>query len=284
VDFLKRAMRVDPHYPVNRLHFLGLAQFCLGQFEEALATLESAHARKPKFGEWPLWATYGQLGREQKGAALLAEHMQQKGSTAGLPAENLLKYYPFRDSKDADRFIDGLRKAGLPRPWNPVYRGHYEEAITRAEQAIGLNPNDAEAQFTMGETLIYAGRSAKAVEFIKRAMALKPEYPPYFLWYLGLARFCLEQYEDALISLEKYYKRKSRPSRVVPKWLLAATYAQLGRQQEALETLSKFMKSRGYYKEYSVEKVLKDNYYAFKNQENKDRIAEGLHKAGLPMK
>jgi adenylate cyclase len=196
----------------------------------------------------------------------------------------MLKYFPFRDSKDADRFIDGLLKAGLPRPWNPVYRGHYEEAITRAEQAVDLNPNDAEAQFTMGETLIYAGRSAEAVEFIKRAMKINPKYPSYYLWHFGLAQFCLEQYEDALTSLEDYYKRKSKPARVVPKWLLAATYAQLGRQQEALEVLSKFMERRVYYKSYSVDKVLKDNYYAFKNQKYKDRLAEGLHKAGLPMK
>jgi hypothetical protein len=32
-----------------------------------------------------------------------------------------------------------------------------------------------------------------------------------------------------------------------------------------------------------VDKALKDNYYAFKNQEYKDRLAEALHKAGLPM-
>jgi tetratricopeptide (TPR) repeat protein len=136
----------------------------------------------------------------------------------------------------------------------------------------------------MGETLIYAGRSADAVEFIDRAMELNPEYPSYYLWYLGLAQFCLEQYEDALTSLEEYYERKSHPVRRVPKWLLTATYTQLGRQQEAAEALSKLMNSRAYYKAYSVEKVLRDNYYGFKNQKNKDRLAEGLHKAGLPMK
>jgi len=74
-----------------------------------------------------------------------------------------------------------------------------------------------------------------------------------------------------------------KPSRIVPKWLLAATYAQLGRQQEAQEMVSTLIKKRGYYKAYSVERVLRDNYYAFKSQEYKDRLAKGLHKAGLPM-
>jgi lipopolysaccharide biosynthesis regulator YciM len=95
----------------------------------------------------------------------------------------------------------------------------------------------------------------------------------------------VEQYEDALTSLEDYYKRKHRHHvHIVPKWLLAATYAQLGRQKEAQEVLSKFMENRVYYKPYNVDKALKDNYYAFKNQEDKDRLGQGLQKAGLPMK
>jgi tetratricopeptide (TPR) repeat protein len=208
-----------------------------------------------------------------------------RGNTGpGVPAENMLKYYVFKEQKDADRFVDGLLGAGLPRPWNPVYRRQYDKAIAEAEQAITLNPNDAEAQFTMGETLNYAGRSAEAVEFIRRAMQLNPEYPAYYLWYLGLAQFRLEQYPEALTSLEEYYKRKPRhPVHLVPKWLLAATYAQLGRQQEAEDVLAKYMKSM-WHRQYTVKKVLKDNYYAFKDPKDTERLAEGLHKAGLPMK
>jgi TolB-like protein/lipopolysaccharide biosynthesis regulator YciM len=282
VEFLHKAMRHNPHYPAHYLWWVGLAQFSLEQYEEAVSSYERLLKRSPKSSVWILATAHAHLGRQQEAANVVTKYLNMRGNTGpGVPVENMLKYFPFRDSKDADRFIDGLLKAGLPRPWNPVYRGHYKEAITRAEKAIDLNPNDTEAQFTMGETLIYAGRSAKAVEFIKRAMALKPEYPSYFLWYLGLAQFCLEQYKEALTSLEEYYKRKSRPVRVVPKWLFAATYAQLGRQQEAQEMLSRFIKRRGYYMAYSVEKVLKDNYYAFKDQKDTKRFAEGLRKAGL---
>ena len=41
------------------------------------------------------------------------------------------------------------------------------------------------------------------------------------------------------------------------------------------------MKAWGYYKGYNAEKVLRDNYYTIKNQGYRDRIAEGLRKAGL---
>jgi tetratricopeptide (TPR) repeat protein len=63
-DFIKKAMRLDPNYPPEYLHWLGLAQFSMERFEEAATTLEEATgaARIP---ETPLWlaATYGHLGR-----------------------------------------------------------------------------------------------------------------------------------------------------------------------------------------------------------------------------
>jgi TolB-like protein/Tfp pilus assembly protein PilF len=285
LEYLQKAIRLNPHYPAYYLWWVGLAQFSLEHYEEAVTSYERLLERSPKSSVMILAASHAYLSRQQEAADVFTKYLHMRGNTGpGVPAENFLKYYPFKDSKDADRFVDGLLKAGLPRPWNPVYRGHYDEALTRAEQAVRLNPNDAEAQFTLGETLIYAGRPSKAVESIKKAMELDPKYPPYYLWYLGLAQFCLEQYQEALTTLEEYYTRKIKPARAVPKWLLAATQAQLGHQQEAQETLSKLMKKRVYYRGYSVEKVLRDNYYAFKNPENKDRLAEALHKAGLPMK
>jgi tetratricopeptide (TPR) repeat protein len=282
LEFLHKAMRHNPQYPAWYLWWVGLAQFSLEQYEEAVSSYERLLKRNPKVSVWILAAAHAHLGRHQKASDAITKYLKTRENTgAGVPAENLLKYFPFRDSKDADRFIDGLLKAGLPRPWKLVYRGHYDKAIAKAEKAIGLSPNDAEAQFAMGETLIYAGRAAEAVGFIKRAMKINPKYPSYYLWHLGLAQFCLEQYKDALTSLEDYYKRKMKPPRIVPEWLLAATYAQLGHEKKAQEMLSKLIKKRGYYKAYSVEKVLRDNYYAFKSQESKDRLADGLRKAGL---
>ena len=117
---------------------------------------------------------------------------------------------------------------------------------------------------------------------LEKAMSLDPEYPGHYVFALGLAQFCLEQYEEAASSLEiSLFKRKMhvRP----PMWLLAATYAHLGRQQEAEEVLTEYMKKRGY-KGYTVERVLKIYLHAFKDPKDTARFAEGLHKAGLPMK
>jgi tetratricopeptide (TPR) repeat protein len=161
-----------------------------------------------------------------------------------------------------------------------VYRGQYEEAIAEAEQAIAVNPNDAEANFAMGETLLFTGRFAEAAEHIKRAMTLDPKSPPVYFWYLSLAQFCQGHFEEAAASLEKCFKGYPGES----KWLFAATYAQLGRHQEAAEVLRKYMKRRGL-EHFTVEKVLKyDGFHAFKDPKDIELLVVGLEKGGLPMK
>jgi adenylate cyclase len=277
VDFLNRAMRLDPHYPALYLEFLGYAQFCLDQFEEAANSLKIARKRNPKSAVWMPAATSAHLGRVQEASDMMTEYMKRRGYKRRITTEKLMPYYPFKDSADEERFLDGLIKAGLPSPWNPVYRRQYEEAISKTEQGVALNPDNPEAHFTMGETLIFSGRSAEAIDFIKKAIALDPKHPPFYLWYLGLANFCQENFEEAAASLEKCYKRDPKES----KWLLAATYAHLGRKETASDMLSKYMKGKGY-KDYSVEKVLKyDGWHAFKDPKDMDRFTEGLHKAGL---
>jgi TolB-like protein/Flp pilus assembly protein TadD len=281
IDYFKRAMRLDPQYPAACLYYLGLAQYCLEQYEEAATALERSQKLNPHYGPWPLAITYAQLGRAQEAADILAKYFEKRGWLLS-PIENTFTYWPFKEQKNLDHWAEGLRKSGLMRPWNPVYRREYDKAIADAEQAIALNPNDAKAQYTMGETLVFSGRSAEAIEYLKKAMSLDPEYPGHYLFTLGVARFCLEQYKEAASDLEvALYKRKMHAR--CPMWLLAATYAHLGRQQEAEDVLTKYLKERGY-EGYTVERVLKYYLHAFKDPRDTERFAQGLHKAGLPMK
>ncbi len=282
IDYLKRAIRLNPQYPGACLYYLGLAKYCLEQYEEAAIASERSQKLNPHYGPWVLAITYAQLGRGQEAADILAKYFEKRG-WSGSPIENTFKFWPFKEQKDLDHWADGLRKSGLMRPWNPVYRREYEKAIADAEQAITLNPNEAKAQFAMGESLIFAGRSAEAIDFLKRAMILDPKYPGYYMFALGLAQFCLEKYGEAATSLEAYeVKRKKEGRTGAPWWLLAATYAHLGRQQKAEDVLTEYMKKRRY-KGYTVERVLKYNLHAFKDPRDTERFAQGLHKAGLPM-
>ena len=113
IDFWKKGMRLDPYYPARFLWSLGLAQFCAGQLEEAATSFERARKRNPGLAAWPLAATYAHLGREQEAKDVLAEYMKKRGTSKPPPVKEVLKYFPFKDPKDKDRFAEGLRKAGL---------------------------------------------------------------------------------------------------------------------------------------------------------------------------
>ena len=157
----------------------------------------------------------------------------------------------------------------------------YEEAINEAERAIALDPNDAKSQFWMGRVLIYSGRSAEAIQYLKGATRLNPYSPGGYLWNLGLAHFCLEQFEEAVTLLERAQERNPE----IAPWLLAGTYAHLGRKKEASDVLAEYIKRRGF-KRITVQKVLAKYPWIshLKLSSDRNRFAEGLRKAGMPLK
>jgi TolB-like protein/class 3 adenylate cyclase/TolA-binding protein len=165
---------------------------------------------------------------------------------------------------------------------NPTSLGHWlasqmslrfhehEKAISEAERAIALDPNDPSNHVQMAYALIFAGRPKEAVDFIKRAMRLDPHYPAYYLYVLGLSHFAMGQLEEAVTLFERVHRRNPE----VRRWAapLAATYAHLGRDQEARAVLDKY----GY-------TLLGGQWYywPFKDPAVADRFTEGLRKAGL---
>jgi tetratricopeptide (TPR) repeat protein len=111
-------------------------------------------------------------------------------------------------------------------------------------------------------------------------MRLDPHYPPEYLYILGWAQFGMEQYEEAAASLEQATKRN--PDNEWPFIHLAATYGQLGREQEAksaLETFNGLRARAGWSRPYTLQ-YLKG--WDFKEQTDRDRMREGLRKAGVP--
>jgi tetratricopeptide (TPR) repeat protein len=69
VEFLKRAMRLDPHSPSRYLASLGVAHFCMGELEEAVGLFEKAMRLNPESApSWARWLAsfYGLLGRDQE--------------------------------------------------------------------------------------------------------------------------------------------------------------------------------------------------------------------------
>ena len=75
-------MRLDPNYPPEYLHWLGVAQFGMEQFEEAATTLDEA-VRRGTNTETPLWlaATYGHLGRVQEAEQAMQTFRERQAKT-----------------------------------------------------------------------------------------------------------------------------------------------------------------------------------------------------------
>jgi adenylate cyclase len=168
--------------------------------------------------------------------------------------------------------------------WMLVHEPLHEEAIAEAERAIALNPNDVDNLFAMARALIFGGRPAEGTGYVKKAMRLDPHYPAQYLSFLGLAQFCMEQLEEAAITLERAHKRNPE----LEAYPIVATYAHLGREEEAADMLAKYWITTWEERKDTLRGISPTvrwvlTYYPFKNQADMDRFVDGLRKAGVPL-
>jgi hypothetical protein len=92
------------------------------RLDEAAAALERAISRNPEDYWSPrlLLATYGLLGRRPEAAKLMEAIKKwdaQRGGAATMDPMTIRAssyWYPFANPADAERFAEGLRKAGVP--------------------------------------------------------------------------------------------------------------------------------------------------------------------------
>jgi TolB-like protein/Tfp pilus assembly protein PilF len=160
-----------------------------------------------------------------------------------------------------------------------IYNRLFSEAVTAAENARTLDPNDAYNYFIMAKILNYAGQSEKAIDFAKRAMRLDPHYPADYLIVLGESNFALGNLEEAAIYFEKSQARspQERPNKTLLENLIA-TYSHLGRNVEADELFQSLKKVL--LPPISLRRIL--NFHPYNTPEVTDRLAQGLIKAGIP--
>ncbi len=113
VSLVEKAMRLDPHYPPMYLFYLGHAYFAMGKYEEAIAALKRSLTRTPDLIACNLFLAviYGELGRKEEAQAQVAEVLR---ISPRVSVEGQRSRMPFKDQAVLERFIDGLRKAGLP--------------------------------------------------------------------------------------------------------------------------------------------------------------------------
>ncbi len=113
VGLIEKAMRFSPFYPSWYLGILGVSYCVLGRFEDAIAADMKRLARDPDntLSNFRLAAVYAGMGREDEARAQVAEALK-KNPNASIHQVRVSE--PYRDEDEMERYLDGLRKAGLP--------------------------------------------------------------------------------------------------------------------------------------------------------------------------
>jgi tetratricopeptide (TPR) repeat protein len=116
-----------------------------------------------------------------------------------------------------------------------LYDQRYDEALIEAARSITLDPNDPEGHIGMAWTMITTGKPQPGLEFVETAIRLNPSYPAHYVLARGMALFAMGELERAAVVFEKAIERDPGATELAPP--LAATYARLGRRQDARESL-----------------------------------------------
>ena len=113
IEPLKAAIRLDPNDQDPFLHYLAMAYYGVGRYEDAAAALKRRIIRKPDtdMSRVLLAACYGHLGRMEEAQAQWREVMRINPDYS---LEHRRRVLPYKDPADFERIADGLRKAGLP--------------------------------------------------------------------------------------------------------------------------------------------------------------------------
>ena len=153
-----------------------------------------------------------------------------------------------------------------------LVRGRYELASQELEHAIALNPNDSDSLAGLGSVMLYTGKTNEAVQAIETALRFNPAINTDFLYELGIAYYLQTQYGKAIEILER--GKAKNPNYAFIHAVLAAAYAQVGRPADVTREAEMVRRLDPFFEVASFGTK-------FRNHQDRERIAEGLRKAGL---
>lgn len=154
-----------------------------------------------------------------------------------------------------------------------AYDGLLDDGIAEVEAALQLNPNHADAWAFMTDLMVLDGQVSRGLDCARHAMRLNPYPPAVYYWYLGVAHYAAGQYEEAVRTLSHEATHRLASQRI-----LAASLAQLGRQDEARAEARQFLSA---YPEFTATRW--GRVLPFRNDEDRNHFIEGYVKAGLPL-
>jgi adenylate cyclase len=156
-------------------------------------------------------------------------------------------------------------------------KGQFDRAINYYERGLALDPNNIGLILNLGFASLGDGRSEEAILHFKRAIRLNPLTPALAQWGLGSAYCKSGRYEEAIPPLKQAIR--SRPQMFLTQLDLAASYAGLGKEEEARVAAAEVLKMNP---KFTVEGWAK--VFPIKDKAIRERYLENLRKAGIPEK
>ncbi|MDH4029768.1 MAG: tetratricopeptide repeat protein [Chromatiales bacterium] len=153
--------------------------------------------------------------------------------------------------------------------------GDLDAALGSINKALEIDPNYADGYTVGAHISAYMGDTDKARSMIDRAMTLNPRYSFNEVLVLGNIAFIEGRYADAVVHYREVLKRNPRMP-MARKWL-AATYAQMGRSEDAAWEVEETLMIMPELTVSTEERII-----PIRQQEHFDRYIEGLRLAGFP--
>jgi adenylate cyclase len=155
-----------------------------------------------------------------------------------------------------------------------LYRKRYGLALAQIDRALEINPSDADNFAYRGAILMWSGKAAEAVPWLEGALRSDPANG-FAANRLCMAYYLLRRLSEAVDACDRALSRTpGRNDQMIAHPLLAAIYAELGRQQDAdreralTMRLWPFLDARTFAAQFGTE-------------EAQNQMLEGLQKAGF---
>jgi adenylate cyclase len=153
----------------------------------------------------------------------------------------------------------------------------YDKSLFEAERAVALNPNGADAYFSLAAIVGCSGRWEESVPYAEKMVRLGPFPGVSHYFVLGRAYFMTGQYDESIVTWKKVLKIS--PEFLIAHLFLAACYSSMGRYTEATAAAQEILRINPKFTTESHAKTL-----PYKNKADVEREIGALRKAGLPEK
>jgi TolB-like protein/class 3 adenylate cyclase/Tfp pilus assembly protein PilF len=226
---------------------------------------------------------YGQLAQEiidaqpksSVGYKLRAIYHSYLASAGVSPSENIKNTMAFAQKALTLDPSDAISHIVMAIAFGKIRE--YKKAIEFGRRSVELLPNNAIALHAFGSILADAEHFDEAISYQKQAIRLNPFANYLYYYHLGRCYFHKGQYEYASKEFKKGLERA--PNSFVLHTLLASTYAQLDKIDEAREFSTKALALNP---NISVSWLRKN--WRYKTQNNLQLAIDSYRKAGFPEK